>query len=50
MASRLYKAGVTQPWTRHVQPCRYTRYNVLFLDMDGIMQALPGKKMQWKVD
>ena len=24
MASRLYKAGITRPWTRHVQPCHYT--------------------------
>ena len=23
MASRLYKAGITRPWTRHVQPCHY---------------------------
>ena len=23
-ASRLYKAGITRPWTRHVQPCHYT--------------------------
>jgi hypothetical protein len=23
VASRLYKAGITRPWTRHVQPCHY---------------------------
>jgi len=23
VASRLYKTGVTRPWTRHVQPCHY---------------------------
>jgi len=23
VASRLYTAGNTWPWTRHVQPCRY---------------------------
>jgi len=23
VASRLYKKGVTRPWTRHVQPCHY---------------------------
>ena len=23
MASRLYKEGVTRPWTRHIQPCHY---------------------------
>jgi hypothetical protein len=23
MTSRLYKTGVTRPWTRHIHPCHY---------------------------
>ena len=23
VASRLYQAGITRPWTRHLQPCHY---------------------------
>ena len=43
VASRLYNTGVTRPWTRHVQPCRY-----MFIQIDTISIRTPDGRRNFR--